>query len=56
MEIVFLIRIKEGVRQHAPECEAFAMSAADTIWAERGEKLILALSVACLNKEFFGTT
>lgn len=56
MEIVFLIRIKEGVRQHGPECEAFAMSAADAIWAERGEELILALSVARLNKDFCGSS
>lgn len=45
MEIAFLIRIKEGVRQPGLECEAFAMSAADAICAERGEELILAQSV-----------
>lgn len=45
-EIVFLIRIKEGVGQPGLECEAFATSAADAICAECGEELILALSVA----------
>lgn len=34
VEIAFLIRIKEGVRQPGLECEAFAMSAADAICAE----------------------
>lgn len=52
MEIAFLIRIKEGVRQPGLECEAFAMSAADAICAECGEELILALSVARFNTEF----
>lgn len=31
MEIAFLIRIKEGVRQLGLECEAFAMRAADAL-------------------------
>lgn len=45
MEISFLIRIKEGVRQPGLECEVFAMSTTDAICAECGEELILALSV-----------
>lgn len=51
MEIAFLIRIKERVGQHGLECEAFAMSAADAICAERGDELILALSVVCFHTE-----
>lgn len=56
MEIAFLIRINEGVRQPGLECEAFAMSAADAICAERGEELILALSVARFNTDFCGSS
>lgn len=56
MEIAFLIRIKEGVRQPGLECEAFAMSAADAICAERGEELILAQSVVRFNTDFCGTS
>lgn len=52
MEIAFLIRIKEGVRQPGPECEAFAPSAADAICAECVEELILAPSVARFNTDF----
>lgn len=51
MEIAFLIRIKERVGQHGLECEAFAMSAADAICAERGDELILALSFMCFHTE-----
>lgn len=56
MEIAFLIRIKEGVRQPGLECEAFAMSAADAICAESGEELILALSVVRFNTDFCGSS
>lgn len=56
MEIAFLIRIKEGVRQPGLECEAFAMSAADAICAERGEELILAQSVVRFNTDFCGSS
>lgn len=56
MEIAFLIRIKEGVRQPGLECEAFAMSAADAICAERGEELILAQSAARFNTDFCGSS
>lgn len=52
MEIAFLIRIKERVSLPGPECEAFAMSAADAICAEHGEELILAPSVARFNTDF----
>lgn len=55
MEIAFLIRIKERVGQHGLECEAFAMSAADAICAERGDELILALSVVCFHTDFCGS-
>lgn len=48
VEIAFLIRIKEGVRQPGLECEAFAMSAADAICAECGEELILALDCGAI--------
>ncbi len=56
MEIAFLIRIKEGVRKPGLECEAFAMSAADAICAERGEELILASSVVRFNTDFCGSS
>lgn len=56
MEIAFLIRIKEGVRQAGLECEAFAASAADAICAERGEELILAPSVVRFNTDFCGSS
>lgn len=56
MEIAFLIRIKEGVRQPGLECEAFAMSAADAICAERGEELILAQSAARFKTDFCGSS
>lgn len=56
MEIAFLIRIKEGVRQPRLEFEACAMSAADAICAEHGEELILALSVAQFNTDFCGSS
>lgn len=56
MEIAFLIRIKEGVRQPGLECEAFAMSAAHAICAESGEELILAPSVVRFNTDFCGSS
>lgn len=55
MEIAFLIRIKEGVRQPGLECEAFAMSVADAICAERGEELILAQSATRFYTDFRGS-
>lgn len=56
VEIAFLIRIKEGVRQPRLEFEACAMSAADAICAKRGDELILALSVAQFNTDFCGSS
>ena len=52
VEIAFLIRIKEGVRQPGLECEAFATNASDAICAECGEELILARSVVRFNTDF----
>lgn len=54
VDIAFLIRIKEGVRQPGLECEAFAVNVADAICAERVEELILAWSAGQFNAEFCG--
>lgn len=46
--------LRKGVSQHELEYEAFTMSAADSICAERGEQLILELIVVRFTTDFCG--